>query len=517
MILQHWKRFRERVGVRWPIETLHMRRLVGRFLDSRRTRPAPSPDKDSIGIVVLPWSGSAVPWFSIACGLLLAERGHSVSFIVDDLPFGPQSRAWRTQLAGIRSIARVLGRGFPVHMLSRSEDGAAPAQEPSQRVRELALLNSVWSSRGESGVQREALEAMSSQLQRAEAAIGRFMQAHAHDALFVPGGVWGSSGLWVAAAKQRGVRVSTYDSGGYGTLLLSRDGIACQLQDIPRAFELLQQDLLAGGTAEAVHEAAHAEMAKRKSGTDAFSSQLAREGDEEKRFAGCMLVALNSSWDSAALGLHAAYDSTREWLIDTVRTLLQQTEAPVVVRQHPVERLEIARSVDDYRRMLHEEFGSHPRLHFIAATDRVNSYGLLAAARAVVVYTSTVGVEAAAQGKVVITESRSYYADLGFVHAASSVASYRHLLLQAAKGQLPTTHAMREQALRCYYITQCCNWIFTPFTVPGFSEWATLDVQRLEELPNVSLVADAIGKNLPPAFLQHQLRQRKSKPLSHAS
>jgi len=40
-----------------------------------------------------------------------------------------------------------------------------------------------------------------------------------------------------------------------------------------------------------------------------------------------------------------------------VKFLLEHTTTPVIVRQHPVERLEIARSSDDYRSLLARHFG----------------------------------------------------------------------------------------------------------------------------------------------------------------
>ena len=40
-----------------------------------------------------------------------------------------------------------------------------------------------------------------------------------------------------------------------------------------------------------------------------------------------------------------------------MRYLLENTDRPVIVRQHPVERLAIARSSDDYGALLRETYG----------------------------------------------------------------------------------------------------------------------------------------------------------------
>ena len=322
----------------------------------------------------------------------------------------------------------------------------------------------------------------------------------------MPGGVWGSSGVWAELARAAGARVASYDSGGYGTLLLAVNGIACQLQDIPRAFALLKADTASRGKRDFIVESALAEMGRRRAGTDKFASQVKGSREVDARYAGATLLALNSSWDSAALGLHGVHESTLEWIIETTRFLLDTTSAPVIVRQHPVERLEIARSNDDYGALLARHFGNHPRLHFIAASDPVNSYDLLEQVALVVVYTSTIGIEAAAHGKPVVTASRSYYSDLGFVRKAASLADYHRALSDALSGRFTVTPAMRDDALCCYYLTQCCNWVFTPFTIESFVEWSRQDLHQLSQQASVQAIVKALEQNVPVAYVNHLAR-----------
>jgi hypothetical protein len=327
-----------------------------------------------------------------------------------------------------------------------------------------------------------------------------------YDAIFVPGGVWGSSGIWVEHARAAGVRVASYDSGGYGNLLLAVNGIACQLQDIPRAFSLLKTHAASAEERAFIVESTLAEIGRRRSGVDKFGSQMRDTLASDGRFAGAVLVALNSSWDSAALGLHEVFESNTQWIVETTKYLLENTPAPVVVRQHPVERLDIARTSDDYRSLLTGHFGNHPRLHFIAADEPVNSYDLLEQVAAVVVHTSTIGTEAAAYGKAVVTASDSYYSDLGFVRKATSLAQYRQYLSDAVSGRCVVTPAMRNDALYCYYLTQCCNWVFTPFTPMDFVEWSRHPVGQLGEHESVRAIIQALEQNVPVAFLNHLAR-----------
>jgi hypothetical protein len=487
----------------WVRDTLRMRRFV------REAPPpvaGPAASSNRVAVVITPWFGSPAPWYSMTIGLLLAARGHAVTFVLDDQLFGRPSRIWRLQLAAIRAVMHVISQRYAVLRLSAFGAGREVDGDARAAIERLAYLNAVWLRKGESGIDHQQMRSNAVQMGAAQRAIAQLLERHPQDLLFVPGGICGTSGVWLREGQQRNIRVSTYDSGGYGVLLLAANGIACQLHDIPRAYTLLRQHAGTGPERDLVVGFAQEEIGKRRSGTDKFSSQLKGSSGKRPEYEGGVLIALNSPWDSAALGLHAVFETTQDWIVETVRHLLTHTEAPVLVRQHPVERLPSVRSVDDTRGLLRQHFGDHPRLHFIAAEDPVNSYDLMEQVKAMVVYTSTIGVEAAAHGKVVITESKSYYADLGFILKATDAESYYTLLSDAVAGRLDVPADKREAALFCYYITQCCNWVHTPFLVQEFAKWHQLGLDRLSREATVRSIVDAIASNTPISYINHQHR-----------
>lgn len=488
----------------WLRDTLRMRQLV-----CAQPKPA-SQRNDAVhfAVVLTPWMGTAVPWFSLACGLLLASRGNKVTFVVDDIPFGHHTVRFLFIVHCLRSVLKCMGNRHPVVRLSDHRSGTSLDKAAEQAVAKLAELNAVWMLRGEmTKVGREAyVKRVTRQLGTCHAAIASVIDQGHFDAIFLPGGVWGSTGVWAAHARAVGVRVASFDSGGYGTLMLAVNGIACQLQDIPRALSLLKAHAAWPEDLAAIADAARAEIARRRAGVDKFASQMQNSGEVDARFAGAVLLALNSSWDSAALGLHAVFADSTEWIVETTRFLLDNTSRPVVVRQHPAERLEIARTSDDYRGLLMRHFGKHPRLHFIAADEPINSYDLLDRVAAVVVYTSTIGIEAAVNGKTVVTPSSSYYSNLGFVRRSTSLAEYHEHLKEAASGLAFVTTAMQADALMCYYLTQCCNWVFSPFNPEGFEEWSRQQWGELERHPKIRATVQALEQNIPVAFLNHLQR-----------
>jgi len=121
----------------------------------------------------------------------------------------------------------------------------------------------------------------------------------------------------------------------------------------------------------------------------------------------------------------------------------------------------------------------------------------------VVVYTSTIGVEAAAKGKVVLTASSSYYSGLGFVWAASEFSAYQNSLVDAAAARYSVTDQMKHDALLCYYLTQCCNWVASPLSPESYDDWIGYSLSDLVAQPCVNLTFSAVRDNVPVSFRKH--------------
>lgn len=501
------RKLKSKIGfnpLRWLVNTRRMAKLLDSFqFDSER-----KPRQINCAILVTPWQGTSVPWFSVGIGLLLARHGQKVTFILDDFPFGNNSLRYGFVLHCLKFVLKRLANRHPVIILSKQTSTENLTDNVKAEVLKLAVLNTVWELRGEMiEPGREAFQSLcEKQLLAAYPAIKSVTTGNRFDLLFMPGGVWGTTGIWASCAKAAKIRIGSFDSGGYGTAMLAVNGVACQLQDIPKAFALINEDDdVEASTLLATREAL-AEMERRRAGVDPFLSQVVGSHGGDSRYEGGILIALNSSWDSAALGLHTVFENNSDWIVSTVRYLLQNTDVPVIVRQHPAERLEIAHTTDNYRLLLNRNFGSHPRLHFIAAEDKINSYALMSKVKALVVYTSTIGIEAAANLKPVITPSSSYYSELGFVFKAGTSTQYHELLMDACTGNLKVSEKQRADALICYYLTQCCNWVFSPFNPADYSEWSLRSFDEWYLDRNSHKMIRALTEGLPIAYLNHRDR-----------
>ncbi|QJQ32770.1 hypothetical protein GV829_10215 [Sphingomonas lacunae] len=425
-----------------------------------------------------------------------------MQFVIDDSEFGTETRHFRTILSVIKWTCKVLGQEFRVDVIGDYKTGHVA--DPGLPGR-LADLNATWQLRGEMVTEgrSELIAWTQQQISGAYGRISSYLDAHEPDVLFVPGGVFGTSGIWFSEAQRRSIRFASYDAGTAGVMIVAGNGIACHLADIPGAYAAICKEVDAEPAMKArILEIARSEIARRQAGTDMFQYQIA-DGTVTVSGRSSIVLALNSSWDAAALGPHQVFPDSKAWIRHTVETVLRDTSLDVIIRQHPAERFSFGRTSDDYHGFIHHHFGVEPRIHFIAAADPVNSYELMADAAAIVTHTSTIGIEAVIAGCPVITGSRSYYSNMGFVTAADTIEAYDRAIAAAAAGMLLVEASQREAALIAYYSSQCCNWVKTEFNPAEFRKWWGRHLADIGADPVVDDVLRCFAEGVPYSVIQH--------------
>ena len=281
-------------------------------------------------------------------------------------------------------------------------------------------------------------------------------------------------------------------------------GVAAQHADVPRAFDSLwdgPEDEKRGAIAIAI-----AEFSTRTESTDRYGFQTRATKTTGAPTEDAVLMPLNVEWDTAALGRHVCFSDTVDWITSTVSEILLLDAGQVVVRQHPSERRDLQRSKLDIGSILRDRFGDESRLRFVAAGDDVSTYDLLASARLVLPFVSTIGIEAAGLGKPVLVSGKSYYSDLGFVWSASSREEYLSLLRRGLRGELDALPDQTDRAWICYYLSAVRNRIWTDFTPQpdDFWTWSSRDPDVLFAEPEVADMLEAIDRDVPVALLRHR-------------
>lgn len=461
-----------------------------------------TPDGPPLGVVVVPWVSTPVAWYAIMVAIGLRRRGRRVVILWDDTGFPELHLEQQNRV--IRKVLAYVGQQLPVVRISE-ESPAESLPGDIELVESMTLQNVTWITRGGSSAQEDlALEqTVGASLRASLPLIRAALDRLSLDCLVVAGGVYGTSGLFRQVAEAGGCRVATFDTDRRIGQLCVR-GVAAQNTDIPRAFDVLW----AAGDAErqVAIDIARAEVQSRLELNDSYGYQTMPAGGSAGDMSGAVVLPLNVEWDTAALGRHRHFANSVDWLIATIRTILETDEGPVVVRQHPSERRKLQRSNLDLASMLSENFGDEPRLRLIAADDAVNSYDLLQSARLVLPYVSTIAIEAAAMGKPVLISGQSYYSELGFVWTAASREEYFTLLRRGLRGELGLLPDQVARAWVCYYLTAVRNRIPTDFTPhpDDFWDWIRRSPDVLFAEVEVADILAAIDLDEPVSLRRHR-------------
>lgn len=467
----------------------------------------PSEARQAVGVVVSPWVGTPVPWYSLAIAIGLARRRRQVTLIWDDTTGSEPAPALARQNAAIASVTQDLSSAMQTVRLSQETPQPLTADDEAEVAR-LAKLIMVWKLRAAASTADDLAEtermvqAMRDTLGRIKGLLGRTPFEY----LVVGGGIYASSGLILWAGQRTDVRVSTFDS-NIGVVQVSTYGLAAQQSDIPSAFaEAMDWDPT---TKSRALEEARRHLEQRVHAKDKARYQVT--GPNEAAARGIrmpfVLLALNIEHDAASLGRHDVFADSMEWVFGVVEFVLRQTStASVVVRQHPSERRPNERSRFPLRAALTARFGDEPRVIFIAAEEPVNTYDLVERAAVVLPYVSTIGVEAAALGRPVLAAGQSFYSDLRFVWTGRSREHYFELLDRALKGELGVLPDQVDKALLCYYLTPVCNRIWTHFSPqpPDFWAWQDRSPGSLYGDAAVTDILTAIDQDIPAALVRHK-------------
>jgi hypothetical protein len=478
-------------------------RLFELFL-RRCSWTSPAADSDSaIAIVVMPWFSTPVPWYAIALGLGLARRGRPVVFVWHDVPYPDPSSEQVPQYAELARIFRRLGRRFSVTRLSSLADSDHVDPNDDQMLDRLAQDSLTWFIRGgiptiaDLGLRDRLRDSLALALPK----VRTLYRSSGFSCSVTSGGMIGPSGLYLNEGAKAGVRTATFDA-GLGNTAVDVNGPASQHPDAVPAFEWLSgQDPNIRAAAVA---AAREEFSRRRAGLDPDQYQVS-PGRGAIYAANSILIPLSVVFDQAALGKHHIFSDAADWLVTTIRTLLNETDDQIIVRQHPSERRRLERSAFDVTTLLKDSFGASAQVRLVAAEEVVSTYDLLEQSRLVLPFVSTIGIEAAALGKPVILSGCAYYAGLGFVWSPQTKDEYLALLARGARGELPLLPDQVARAWQSYYLTTVCQRVWTDFTPQpsDFWRWVARDPNEVFDEPDVGDILTALADGTPLSLLRH--------------
>jgi hypothetical protein len=134
--------------------------------------------------------------------------------------------------------------------------------------------------------------------------------------------------------------------------------------------------------------------------------------------------------DTSLFESDRAFSSQAAWMIETIRQFASRPGNRLIIRIHPSEvRL---RGREAREPMITQINGAYPELpnniSVIQPEDDISSYTLIDLSDLVLVYVSTIGLEAVLYGKSVVVAGRAHYIDKGFTLDVDDASRYGQLI-----------------------------------------------------------------------------------------
>jgi hypothetical protein len=463
--------------------------------------PACETGKGRYAILVCNWVSTSVPFFSVEIACALRQEGFEVTVLWDSASVGVEAPS-KVETKIIDDTIRAL----PPWLKVVDVKGAAAAMPASLAVivDKIFRDNAIWFAKGEIPA-AELLKNKSAEREdflNHGGVVLKCLQSCGAERLIIPGGIFGLSGIYLASAMHMGLPFTTYDL-GLASIMVSHEGCAAHNADFKIAFEktkvVIDQN---PQLAALIRPAAMDAFREREAGKDEIQTQQVA-GNRETWYDCDVLVCLNYRADTAALNRERLFVSVAHWLGSINEWSLQNPEYQIYIRQHPAERFDWLRNEEDYPKLIQNLDPEGRRLRLIDAKSDVNTYDLLRSCKAVLPYTSTIGVEAAYQGKPVITCTKCYYAGMGFTWDPDSPEAYFDLLKKSLEGgiSMPAPESTEIAALS-YLILLNGGSVPTRFLPDDCRIWAKESPRALWNESAQKMLIDCLTNITPLTYLQ---------------
>lgn len=268
---------------------------------------------------------------------------------------------------------------------------------------------------------------------RAALAALNWLQQERIDGILIPNGTVLETAALYQVARYLGIPQVTYEFGEQRQRIWLAQNAEVMLQETDSMWEAYKDKPLTETQWESIRALYSARQnadlwqnfSRRWQGTPSQGSQNARQklGLDDRPIA---MLAANVIGDSLTLARQVFSRSMTEWLVETVKSVMQHPTVQLIVRVHPGERYTKGPSVVDQLNLSLGELPPH--IHIIRADDPINTYDLIGLADLGLVYTTTAGLEMAMAGVPVVVSGKTHYRKRGFTLDPSSWKEYFAIL-----------------------------------------------------------------------------------------
>ncbi len=227
-------------------------------------------------------------------------------------------------------------------------------------------------------------------------------------------------------------------------------------------------------------------------------------------------VFTNVIFDTSQVHANIVFLDMFDWLRQIVAYTRKHPETLFVVRAHPDELRKGKESLETVEQVLNAEGALElNNLYFISPKEYVSSYELIEKSKLVLVYNSSIGLEATLLGRIVLCGGQSRYSDYPTAYFPTTPEAYFQLADRFLNEADPLTpEEFVYQARRfTYYQNFFTSLDFSPFLTshsrfPGylnFSDFNPLDL-HVDRCDEIRIIRDGILEGKPLVYQEARMR-----------
>ncbi|WP_167956013.1 capsular polysaccharide export protein, LipB/KpsS family [Anaerosporobacter faecicola] len=459
-----------------------------------------------IGIVIVPAFPTSYCYYSITIMLILLSKGYKATLIIDDLVGTEDYTLYEGASKMYNSITKeVLDYLFsivkiPVLYISDAGKVKDINEEEKIKIESIANTSAQWllSVKSfkirEKGVDEVALAFKKILIENMKY-VKSFFEKYKFDTINIYTGIYNNMGLYSIVSEEKNIRMSSYDSNGRknGKIFFCKKGIFGQL---PEMYDILTNK------EKMIDKKLYNELCKygkkrieqsQNSTMEAGSMFYQSTKDDNFNEKIDILMPMNIEWDSSACSVCSVFKSMENWLIETLQFILSNTNETIMVREHPRKaQLDKMYNFINIKEILETKFENNPRIIFIKAEDKINTYKQIKNCKIVLPYTSTVGLEAAIMNKKVVLATEVYYRGIKGIKYTDSKEEYFNTILSEIKSDR-TDEEVSEDLYLAIALHDYLG-INTDFS-ECLTEWTESHFSELKELEVTDCIVNTVAEN----------------------
>lgn len=466
----------------------------------------PKKNSKKIGIVMIPGIRGHMGWYSLAIFLAMKYFGYNVTLIIDELTNIEDAVIYQGVTEDLKSITAIvikeledkLGKINIIYVRDCVEGKLSDYE--SEQIKKLAVINARWQKSRWDRLSRSTTEEEFSImfepiLRNNMLSIKASLEKESFDVIDVHAGIHKQRGLYMLYGSQNNIRVSTYDGYAHST------DKPCDYQyDV---LKLLNHQWFSEDEKKIILEEAKKHFKERLNSTTSDNIceakyQLTTQKNEILQYD--IIIPLNIMWDAAVLGIEDVFSEPDIWLDETLKFILKNTDATVMIRQHPAQYFFKDYYYEDSLGIILNKYKSEKRIRIVLAYEKINTYQCINKCKLVLPYSSTVGIESVLLKKPIITHTNCYYSYRNFGNKARKKEDYFNKIVDVLENRLLVSNEQMNDALLVYAMAFNAYLDFDTDFVILKESWLNYKFNDFIQNEYVKLITNVIGEDIPLAY-----------------